>query len=90
MHTIEPDTRSASRRAIDETIAAEPPLSPPQLPPNAVPAPVEHHLGQPKRRPLALPGIVENGVIRLIDPGVTLPEQSRVIVVAESAWHFPA
>jgi len=85
MHKIEPDTRSASRRALDETIAAEAPLLPVELPPGAVPAPLEHHLRQPMRHPLALPGIVENGVIRLIDPGVTLPEHSRVIVVAESA-----
>jgi len=84
MHKIEPDTRSATRRALDEKIAAEPPFPPPQLPPNAAPAPVEDHLRRRKRRPLALPGVVENGVIRLIDPGVTLPERSRVIVVAES------
>jgi hypothetical protein len=85
MAKIEPDTRSAARRAQDEELATEPPLSPPELPPDAVPAPVEAHLGRTKRHPLALPGVVENGVIRLIDPGVTLPERSRVIVVAESA-----
>ena len=27
-------------------------------------------------------GVVENGVVRLLDAGVQLPEQSRVIVVA--------
>ena len=85
MHKVEPDTRSASRRALDENIAAEPPLPPPQLPPGTVAVPVEDHMRRAKRRPLALPGVVENGVIRLTDPGVTLPERSRVIVVAESA-----
>ena len=30
-------------------------------------------------------GIVENGVVRLLDPAVKLPERSRVIVVAEGA-----
>jgi hypothetical protein len=84
MHKIEPETRSASRRALDEKIAAEPALPPPQLPPDAAPAPVEDHLRSRQRHPLALPGVVENGMIRLIDPGVTLPERSRVIVVAES------
>jgi hypothetical protein len=85
MATIEPDTRSASRRAQDEEIAGEPPLPPPPLSPDATSAPVEHHIGRAKRHPLALSGVVENGVIRLIDPDVTLPERSRVIVVAESA-----
>jgi hypothetical protein len=84
MHKIEPDTRSASRRALDEKIAAELPLPPPQLPSDTVPAPIEDHLHRRKRHPLALPGVVENGMIRLIDPGITLPERSRVIVVAES------
>jgi hypothetical protein len=31
---------------------------------------------------VAVEGVVENGVVRLLDAGVTLPEQSRVIVVA--------
>lgn len=85
MATIEPDPRSASRRARDEQIASEPMLVPPQLPSDAAPAPMEAHFGRAKRHPLALPDVVENGVIRLIDPNVTLPERSRVIVVAESA-----
>jgi hypothetical protein len=85
MPKIEPDMRSASRRAQDEQIAAEPPLEPPQLPPDSAPESMEAHLGRTRRHPLALPGVVENGVIRLIDPNVTLPERSRVIVVAESA-----
>ena len=34
-----------------------------------------------KRKPIALSGIVENGMIRLLDAGVTLPEQMQVIVV---------
>jgi hypothetical protein len=54
------------------------------LPANAAPVPIEDHLRREARRPLALPAIVENGVIRLIDRGVKLPEHSRVIVVAES------
>lgn len=34
-----------------------------------------------KRKPIALPGIVENGMIRIQDAGVTLPEQLQVIIV---------
>jgi hypothetical protein len=41
---------------------------------------VESHLGR-RRRPLAVAGVVENGLIRLLDPAVTLPEHSRVIIV---------
>jgi hypothetical protein len=31
--------------------------------------------------PVAVVGVVEDGVVRLLDPRVRLPEQSRVIVV---------
>lgn len=79
MATIDPDSRSAARRAADEQIASEPQLPPPAVASDA--APVEDHLR--RRRPQAFPAIVENGVIRLLDRGVTLPERSRVIVVAE-------
>ena len=34
-----------------------------------------------KRKPIALTGIVENGMIRVLDAGVTLPEQMQVIIV---------
>src|SRR5438105_11128627 len=75
-----PDHRSPQRRALDEQIAAEPPLPPPDLPPGAVPAPVEAHL--PRRRPVAIAGVVENGLVRPLDPDVKLPERARVIIVA--------
>lgn len=83
MATIEPDSRSAARRALDEQIADEPPLPPPALAADAATAPVEDHLRREARHPQAFPAIVENGVIRLLDRGITLPERSRVIVVAE-------
>ena len=76
--------RSAERRARDEQIAAEPPLSLPELPPGAVPAPVETHLARLRQQPLAIAGIVENGLVRPLDPAVKLPEHSRVIIVAEA------
>jgi hypothetical protein len=76
-----PDRRSSQRQAQDELIASEPPLAPLPLPPDAVPSPVEVHLAR-RRRPLALVGIVENGLIRPLDPSVKLPEQARVIIVA--------
>jgi hypothetical protein len=39
-------------------------------------------LRQLPRRPVAVVGIVENGLIRPLDPQVHLPERSRVIIVA--------
>jgi hypothetical protein len=85
MATPEADTRSPERRAQDEQIAAEPQLAPLDLPPDAAPSSVEAHLSRLRRRPLAVAGIVENGMVRLLDPAVRLPERSRVIVVASEA-----
>ncbi|HEV3118220.1 MAG TPA: hypothetical protein VGY58_14310 [Gemmataceae bacterium] len=76
------DERSAGRRARDEEIAAEPQLAPLEPPPDAVPSPVEEHFGRLGRRPLAVAGVVENGLVRPLDPAVKLPEHSRVIIVA--------
>ncbi len=78
----EEDSRSPARRARDEVIAAEPPLAPPALPPEAVPLPLESHLARRRTRPVAVAGIVENGVVRPLDPAVKLPEHARVIIVA--------
>ena len=78
----EADQRSPGRRARDEQIVAEPPLAPLELPPDAPSAPIETHLGRQRRRPLAVAGIVENGLVRPLDPMVKLPERSRVIIVA--------
>lgn len=79
------DHRGAARRALDEQIAAEPQLAPPEVPLDAVPSPMESHLGRLRRRPLAVAGVVENGMVRFLDPAVKLPEHSRVIVVASDA-----
>ena len=76
------DQRSATRQVRDEKIAAEPLLAPPQLPSDSIPSPVEDHLARLRRRPLAVVGVVENGVVRPLDPTVNLPEHSRVIIVA--------
>ena len=74
------DERSPGRRARDEQIAAEPQLAPLELPADAPAFPVEAHLA--RRRPLAVAGVVENGLVRPLDPTVKLPEHSRVIIVA--------
>jgi hypothetical protein len=76
------DQRSPGRRARDEQIAAEPQMARPELPPDAVASTVEAHLGRLRRRPLAVAGVVENGLVRPLDPAVKLPEHSRVIIVA--------
>ncbi len=85
MTTAGVDTRSPGRRTRDEQIAAELPIVPPELPSDAVPSSVEAHLGRLERRPLAVAGIVENGLVRPLDPAVKLPEHSRVIIVTSEA-----
>lgn len=75
------DQRTSPRRTLDEQIASEAELSPPALPSDAAPLPMETHLRR-IRRPIAVAGVVENGMVRLLDPGVKLPEHSRVIIVA--------
>ena len=82
MATAGVDSRSSERQARDEQIAAEPQMAPPKLPPDATASPVEEHLCREARHPLAVEGIVENGLVRPLDPAVKLPEHSRVIVVA--------
>lgn len=81
MSTPVSDTRSPDRRARDERIAAEPPLPPADLPPGASPSPVELLLSR-RSRPVAVAGVVENGLVRPLDPAVRLPERARVIIVA--------
>ncbi len=82
MTTPEVDQRSAARRLRDEQVSAQPQLAPLELPPDAPALPVESHLGRQPRRPVAVAGIVENGLVRPLDPAVKLPEHSRVIIVA--------
>ena len=85
MPTPEPDLRTPQRQAMDECIAAEPEMAPPTLPPEAPLLPIESHLGRIRRKPLAVAGVVENGLVRPLDPAVKLPEHSRVIIVASGA-----
>lgn len=81
MATPQSDNRSPERRAKDERIASEAPLPSPQLPADAVPVPLENLL-RGRRQPVAVAGVVENGVVRPLDPAVKLPEHARVIIVA--------
>jgi hypothetical protein len=78
------DDRSQTRRELDELIASEAPLPPPSLTEGAIPIPVEHYLKAP-RRPFAVAGVVEKGLVRPLDPDVHLPEHARVIIVAAEA-----
>ncbi len=84
----EVDTRSDQRRALDEQIAAESPMPIPELPSDAAPLPMEEHLAR-LRRPIAVGGVVENGVVRPLDPTVRLTEHSRVIIVASESTSCP-
>ena len=85
MSVPETDLRGPNRRSRDEQIAGEPPMAPPELPPGAACSPMEAHLLPRERRPLAVAGVVENGLVRPLDPAVKLPEHSRVIIVAAGA-----
>ena len=78
----EADERSTDRRNRDEQIADEPQLPPLDLPADATPCAVETHLSRLGKRPVAVAGIVENGLIRPLDPSVRLQEHARVIIVA--------
>ena len=75
------DLRSQQRRLLDEQIASESPIPPLDLPPGAAASAVETHLVS-RYRPMAVAGVVENGLVRPLDPDVKLPEHSRVIIVA--------
>ena len=74
------DSRSEERRPRDEAIAAEAELPPLELPVDAVPIAMEPH--RAKRRPLAVAGMVANGLVRPLDPMVKLTEHARVIILA--------
>jgi hypothetical protein len=76
-----PDTRSPERKALDERIAAEPKKAPMELPTGAVGKPLEAFLDG-RIKPIAVAGVVENGLVRPLDPAVHLPEHARVIIVA--------
>ncbi len=80
MPTPQPDLRSERRKVLDEQLASEPHSPQPAIIPGEQPLPLEGHLRH--RHPVALVGVVENGMVRLLDPRVSLPEQSLVIVVA--------
>ncbi len=57
-------------------------MPPPELPSDARAAAVETHLARQRRHPVAVAGVVENGLVRPLDSTVKLPEHSRVIIVA--------
>ncbi len=59
------------------------------LPRGAVAMPLKHFLEKGDSKPLALMGIVENGLIRPLDPSIVLPEQTRVIIVTVADLPIP-
>jgi hypothetical protein len=56
----------------------------PDAVPGEQPRSLEAHLAS-ARAPVAAVGVIENGLVRLLDPRVKFPEKSRVIVVASAA-----
>lgn len=85
MATPELDTRNDERKRQDEQIASAPKLPAPHIASGAQPLPVESHLRRQRSRPLAVAGIVENGLVRPLDPQVKLAEHARVIIVASES-----
>ena len=81
MSDIQPDHRSQKRREADDQIAAEPPVPIPEIDPGSLPRPLEIHLAR-MMKSSAIEGVVEDGVVKFSDPGVELPEQTRVVVIA--------
>lgn len=79
----EADTRSQARREMDELIAAEAETPHPRLPASVKPTAVEEHLKGRRSRPVAVEGVVENGMVRPLDPHVRLRERARVIIVTQ-------
>lgn len=76
-----PDDRTPEWKAKDEAIANEPPVVWPEIPAGTNPMPIEALMAS-RRRPIAVAGVVENGLVRPLDPAVHLPEHARVIIVA--------
>jgi hypothetical protein len=76
-----PDNRSSQQKALDEQTASEPPIAWPEIPPGTKPMSIEALMAS-RMRPIAVAGIVENGLVRPLDPAVHLPEHARVIIVA--------
>jgi hypothetical protein len=76
-----PDDRSPERKALDDQIASESPIAWPEPLSGTKPMPIEALMAS-RQRPIAISGIVENGLVRMLDPTVHLPEHARVIVVA--------
>jgi len=54
----------------------------PAIAPDAVPVPLEAVLRGRAGQPFAVAGVVENGLVKPLDPDVRLPEHARVIIVA--------
>jgi hypothetical protein len=57
-------------------------MAPLELAADATPSSMEASQSELARHALAVEGIVENGLVRPLDPAVKLPEHSRVIIVA--------
>jgi hypothetical protein len=81
MSQISQDDRSEVRQALDEAIANEGKLPIPANANEYSRSSMEEQLRE-LSRPVALPGVIENGVVRLLDSTISLPEHTRVIVVA--------
>ena len=75
------DDRSPERKALDEQIASEPPIAWPEVLAGTKPKSIETLMAS-RRRPIAVAGVVENGLVRPLDPSIHLQEHARVIIVA--------
>ena len=82
MKSTELDTRSEERKRLDEAIANEPMKPLPEIDPSVRGRQIEEFLKEHRTQPAAIFGVVENGVVRPLDPKVRMPENLRVMIVA--------
>jgi hypothetical protein len=85
MSQISHDDRTQERRALDDAIANEVKLPIPDHIEEYPRSSMEEHL-EKLYRPVAVPGVIENGVVRLLDSTISLPEHTPVIVVASQRY----
>jgi hypothetical protein len=80
MPVLSIDDRTPERRELDEQIASKPKRPIPDLPADTPTLPLDERMASLKE-PRAIRGVVKNGVVRPLDAGVQLAENTRVLII---------